>query len=142
MNPTGTGTTLASWKGLCATVATTLCLALPQPAAAADGAGPESFHERMTQQLRELQQRPQRGEWVNPWAPGGHPAAIGSADARLQAIVAAHTRAALDRGGWSNPWMRGGRYAAGEPLLAVAVGGGVTSPGEQPLAAAPLLAAR
>lgn len=142
MNMTDAKTIRVAWTALCAATATALNLALPLPAAAADGAEPLSFQDRLLQQLRELQQRPQRGEWVNRWAPGVAPAAPESADARLQAIVAAHTRAALDRGGWSNPWMHGDGYAAGDPLRAAAVGGGVTSPGARPAAVVQVLAAR
>lgn len=112
-------------------------LALPLAAAAAGespGAEAASFDLRLTQQLREFQNRAQQPEWVNPWLTGlrtSVPEPVpASADRRLNALVARHTRAALDRGGWSNPWVVGPAYAAGEPLLAVAVGGGATTLGE------------
>lgn len=124
-------------------------LALAMPAAAgeaqpeADSAG---FHARLMQQLREFQQRALQPEWVNRWAPGlsaTAPAAVPeSADRRLQAIVAMYTRDRLDRGGWVNPWVGDGNDAAGEPLLAVAVGSGVTTRGEPARQPAPLVAGR
>lgn len=107
---------------------------------------PAGFHARLMHQLREFQNRAQQPEWVNRWAPGlgmSAPAAVTeSADRRLQAIVAIYTREALDRGGWANAWAGGATYAAGEPLLAVAVGSGVTSRGEPARLPAPLVAAR
>lgn len=47
-----------------------------------------------------------------------------SADARMAQIVAQYDRSMLDRGGWENPYLPS--VSAGNPLLAVAVGSGVT----------------
>lgn len=72
--------------------------------------------------------------WVNALMPAATGAAADtvpalSAEQLLQRALAGYTRAALDRGGWRNAWVMGDRYAAGEPLLAAAVGSGVTSVG-------------
>jgi len=56
-------------------------------------------------------------------------AATPSADRHLQRITAGYTREMLDRGGWCNPWMSAAAYSAGEPLLAVRPGEGVTTAG-------------
>ncbi len=52
-----------------------------------------------------------------------------SADARMAGIVAQYDRRMLDRGGWENPYLA--KVSAGNPLLAAAIGAGVTQ--EQPL---------
>jgi hypothetical protein len=50
-----------------------------------------------------------------------------SADQHLTQMVSEYRRPMLDRGGWRNPYLR--NVALGNPLLAAAVGGGVTTPG-------------
>jgi len=97
------------------------------PALAADS---DAAFDAEVQQSRNLALR---GVWQNPYLPQATGAATGeSADHRLQIIVASLTRAHLDRGGWRNALMAGDHYAAGEPLLAANIGGGVTSPGAAP----------
>jgi hypothetical protein len=90
-------------------------------------------------------QLPLRSAWINPLMPQGT-GLVGfgsvSGDEKLQAIVATYDRARLDRGGWRNAWADGDHYAAGEPLLAVQVGAGVTSGGGVPVAASVQLASR
>jgi hypothetical protein len=49
-----------------------------------------------------------------------------SGDRTLTRIVAQYDRATLDRGGWENPFAPDSHYAAGNPLLAVRTGEGVT----------------
>lgn len=116
-------------------IAAALSLILAAPAFAADAdapTSPVSVHEQMMMQIRDLQNRSHAGQWINPWMPiatGMMVDSRESADTRLQTIVAGYDRAALDRGGWRNPWVAGHHYAAGEPLLAAAVGAGVTSGG-------------
>lgn len=71
--------------------------------------------------------------WVNPMMPAATGAAPAqSADQQLQHRLAGYTRDLLDRGGWRNAWVADSHYAAGEPLLAAAVGAGVTSGGAAP----------
>lgn len=98
-----------------------------------------SADDALNQETGQFRALATRGAWINPWMPA---VAEPSGDARLQAQVAAYTRQAMDRGGWANPWVRDTRYAAGEPLLAVAVGSGVTSRGETLREPVRLLAAR
>lgn len=133
------------------TLALAMALALPVLPMAAGAneaqaeAGSASFQTRLMQQLREVQHRAQQPQWVNRWAPAVSvpaPAALNeSGDGRLQAHIGTYTRARLDRGGWVNPWAGGGTEA-GEPLLTVAVGSGLTSRGEPLHVSASLLAAR
>lgn len=66
--------------------------------------------------------------WVNPILPAATGSDTGpSGDQLLQQRLVSYTRELLDRGGWRNAWVTEAHYAAGEPLLAVAVGAGVTS---------------
>ena len=69
-----------------------------------------------------------RGIWRNPLRPlatGQEPSP--SADEVLTAIVRSHTRINLDRGGWANPYVPVPGYDAGNALLAVSPGNGITS---------------
>jgi hypothetical protein len=101
--------------------------------AAAQTAGPAinadaAMNHHLLQEYKNLGPR----TWVNPMMPaatGNDGAPALSADLRLQRQVASYTREMLDRGGWRNAWAAGDHYAAGEPLLAAAVGAGVTSTG-------------
>lgn len=71
-----------------------------------------------------------RGRWHNSWmvqAAGSTAARGPSADERLLYIVSGHTRDALDRGGWANAMLTNSTYAAGNALLAVRIGDGVTT---------------
>jgi hypothetical protein len=111
------------------------CLALftAAMAASAQTAGPVTSADaamelHSSQAYKNLDQR----TWVNPMMPtatGNFATPTVSADQQLQQRVAGYTRESLDRGGWRNAWVAGSHYAAGEPLLAVAVGTGVTSGG-------------
>jgi hypothetical protein len=87
-----------------------------------------------------------RGAWINPYVPSAAAANpitavevadgatvvaprddAGSGDEMLMRAVAEYTRAALDRGGWENQFVTDPSYAAGNPLLAVPAGEGVTT---------------
>jgi hypothetical protein len=86
-----------------------------------------------------------RGAWTNPYMPHGTGNdATASADEVLAGILAGYTRDVLDRGGWFNAWVASPGYDAGNPLLAVRQGEGVThSAARQPPAfAAPRHTAR
>lgn len=70
-----------------------------------------------------------RGTWQNPLLPaatGAEPTPR-SADAIMAEQVAHYSRKVLDRGGWSNPHAPGSGYDAGNPLLAVQPGNGLSS---------------
>jgi hypothetical protein len=111
-------------------------------AASAQAAAADDQLNAAVEQFRAM---PLRSAWVNPLMPQGTGLvafASVSADEKLQAIVASYDRARLDRGGWRNAWADGDHYAAGEPLLAVQVGAGVTSGGGVPVAASVQLASR
>ena len=71
-------------------------------------------------------------KWVNamlPAASGDYVmvAEARSADEGFMRQVAFYTRDMLDRGGWANAFISDDHYAAGNRLLAVRVGEGVTS---------------
>ena len=112
-----------------AAIAITAAGVFPARAASADA----QLHD-VLQQYRGADAR---GQWVNALmpeatglasaAPGAAPGAAPSGDRHLNQLVAAYTREQLDRGGWANAWVREDHYAAGEPLLAVRVGDGVTT---------------
>lgn len=105
-----------------------------------------SADDALNASLQQFKQLQARGEWHNslmPQATGRLMADGPSADSVLQAVLAGYDRVALDRGGWSNPWVQDASYAAGEPLLAVKVGDGVTTLGAaRPAPAAAVFAAR
>jgi hypothetical protein len=67
-------------------------------------------------------------EWQNPLMPAGTGEyALRSADEILTATLRIYTRDVLDRGYWVNEWVDGATgYDAGNPLLAVNTGSGVT----------------
>jgi hypothetical protein len=66
--------------------------------------------------------------WVNPHMPHGTGVyANDSATDILAAIFVTYTRERLDRGGWVNAWAPTPGYDAGNPLLAVGQGEGLTS---------------
>ena len=70
-------------------------------------------------------------EWQNVWMPqaSAHaPAVSPSGDVQMGEIIASYTRSRLDRGGWENTWMSNSNYTAPNPLLAVGIGSGATSP--------------
>lgn len=72
----------------------------------------------------------QRGAWSNQWMPlGTGVQATLSADRVLMAQVHAYNRALFDRGGWTNPYVPVPGYDAGNVLLAVLPGEGVSSGG-------------
>jgi hypothetical protein len=83
--------------------------------------------------LQQYRSADARGQWVNALMPEATglasvaPGAAPSGDRHLNQLVATYTREQLDRGGWANAWVREDHYAAGEPLLAVRVGEGVTT---------------
>jgi len=138
---------LAFLAVLAAMAAATLALlttAMPAAAQMAGGAttGADAAMERhLRRDYKNLGQR----TWVNSMMPAaaGAAAPAVSADQQLQQQVAGYTRDLLDRGGWRNAWAANNHYAAGEPLLAAAVGTGVTSPGAAiELAPRPLAALR
>lgn len=90
------------------------------PASGADAA----MEHHLGTEYKNLGQR----TWVNPILPAATGTEAGpSGDQLLQQRLAGYTRELLDRGGWRNAWVAQAHYAAGEPLLAVAVGAGVTS---------------
>jgi hypothetical protein len=71
---------------------------------------------------------PDRGEWTNRYmshGTGRYSAA--SADEILTATLRIYTRQVLDRGGWVNAFVSNPGYDAGNPLLAVRAGEGVTT---------------
>ena len=94
---------------------------LTQPAAAGD--------DQLVTAARELvADLETRGTWRNPLMPlatGQEPGP--SADEVLTAIVSSHTRINFDRGGWGNPYVPAPGYDAGNVLLAVPPGSGITS---------------
>lgn len=113
--------------------AASIALTLSLPARAAEG------DDLLNRAVNEYPSAQARGVWVNPYLPA--PRQV-SADDKLRAIVAGFTRSQLDRGGWVNPHVAADHYAAGAPLLAAAIGGGVTSGGEPAHVATQRLAAR
>ncbi len=114
---------------LAAALAIAAAGALPAQAAPAD--------EQLQDVLQQYRSADARGQWVNILMPAatGLASAAPSGDQHLDRIVAAYTREQLDRGGWANAWVREDHYAAGEPLLAVRIGDGVTTR----VAAAPVM---
>jgi hypothetical protein len=116
---------MTTHQSLVASAAAAFAIALsgvfPAQAAPAD----EQLHD-VLQQYRSADAR---GQWLNTLMPEatGLASAAPSGDQHLNQIVAVYTREQLDRGGWANAWVREDHYAAGEPLLAVRVGDGVTT---------------
>jgi hypothetical protein len=86
------------------------------------------------QEVRSLRQASAtRGVWYNTLMPAGTGRyASASADQVLGAILVSYTRQVLDRGGWLNVVMATQGYAAGNPLLAVRAGEGVTTAAVSP----------
>lgn len=105
------------------TFASAAMLSLPAAAAPADDA--------LTASLDQYQSLQVRGQWLNPLMPHGtgQYAATSqpSGDLLLQEVVAGYGRSLLDRGGWLNPYVNEAHYSAGEPLLAVGIGEGLTT---------------
>lgn len=85
-----------------------------------------------------------RGAWVNPYMPHGTGQfAAESADRILTATLRVYTRDVLDRGGWINPFVTERHYDAGNALLAVMPGEGVTivATAPKPIEVRPVIAA-
>jgi hypothetical protein len=104
-----------------------------------------SADDALNANLQQFKQLQARGEWQNTLMPQGTGRLMAdgpSADSVLQAVLTGYDRVALDRGGWANPWVSTEGYAAGEPLLAVKVGDGVTTIGAARPAPITALAAR
>jgi hypothetical protein len=91
------------------------------------------------------QSRPDEVAWYNPYLPEASGSYVApaeasdalaeagpneSADQHLMRIVAQYRRPMLDRGGWANPYLPS--TGLGNPMLAVAVGSGLTSPAAEP----------
>lgn len=108
---------------------TTFAAAFAITAAGVFPARAASADEQMAHTLQQYRSAEARGQWVNTLMPvaTGFASAAPSGDQHLNRIVAAYTREQLDRGGWSNAWVTNDSYAAGEPLLAVRIGDGVTT---------------
>jgi hypothetical protein len=90
-----------------------------------------SGEEAMASALHQYQTAGSSTQWQNVWMPeasGMAFAADHSGDSQMGKVIASHTRAFLDKGAWENTLMRNSQYAAPNPLLATAVGSGVTSP--------------
>ena len=106
-------------------IASSLCMANLTPATAGS-----DFIDPLYQKLiAEYGQSNRQSDWVNPWVPGATGVETRSeisGDGHLNEIVAQYTREMLDRGGWINAMLTNSNYAAGTPLLAVRIGGGVT----------------
>ena len=68
-------------------------------------------------------------KWINALLPeaSGDFVMVAAADEKFMREIAYYTRAMLDRGGWVNAFISDDHYAAGNTLLAAAVGEGVTS---------------
>jgi len=118
-----------------------------RPDAIADDQPAESADQAMARNVAPYDRaRLDSGGWENsllPSAAAGNPilaaqvgtgvtipAAVGesaSGDELLTRAVSLYTRARLDGGGWENPFVGAPHYAAGNPLLAVRVGEGVTT---------------
>ena len=111
------------------TTAQTLAAALAIAAAGVFPAQAAPADEQLQDVLQQYRGADERGQWVNALMPEatGLASAAPSGDQHLNRLVAAYTREQLDRGGWANAWVREDHYAAGEPLLAVRVGDGVTT---------------
>ena len=111
------------------TTAPSLAAALAIAAAGIFPAQAAPADEQLQDVLQQYRSAETRGQWVNALIPEatGLASAATSGDQRLDRIVATYTREQLDRGGWANAWVREDHYAAGEPLLAVRVGEGVTT---------------
>jgi hypothetical protein len=94
-------------------------------AEASAASGDDAFNQVVRQYTRPIA----NGQgWVNPHMPHGTRVyATNSATDILAAILVNYTREQLDRGGWVNAWAPTPGYAAGNPLLAVGQGEGVTS---------------
>lgn len=110
-------------------LAATLSVAVAMAAAVAFAARAAPADDLMHDALQQYRSAEARGQWVNPLMPEGTGVASAepSGDRQLTRMVAAYSREQLDRGGWVNAWVTNDSYAAGEPLLAVRVGEGVTT---------------
>lgn len=74
-----------------------------------------------------------RGVWTNAYMPHATGDASASADEILTATLRLYTRQVLDRGGWVNPYVGSNQgYDAGNALLAVRQGEGVTTVARAP----------
>ena len=109
--------------------------ALPSSSRAAVGDVPISDGASADESMRQYRQpQDERGAWRNPYLMQ----APESGDQMMASIVVEYRdRAELDRGGWENPYLP--PAAAGNPLLAVAPGSGLTAgsgPSEGSLASA------
>ncbi len=96
----------------------------------ADGAAEGESADVAFQRMLSTFSGPSDARWVNklvPEASGDYVAAEGSADERLNRMVAAYNRDTLDRGGWNNVYAPDSNYAAPNTLLAVDIGEGVTT---------------
>ena len=94
-------------------------------AEASAASGDDAFNQAVRQYARSIAS--EQG-WVNPHMPHGTGVvAANSASDILATILVNYTRERLDRGGWVNAWAPTPGYAAGNPLLAVGQGEGVTS---------------
>jgi hypothetical protein len=111
------------------TTALTLAAALAIAAAGIFPAQAAPADEQLNDVLQQYRSAETRGQWINTLMPEatGLASAAPSGDQHLNRLVATYTREQLDRGGWANAWVTTEGYAAGEPLLAVRVGDGVTT---------------
>jgi hypothetical protein len=90
-----------------------------------------SSEDAMEASLHQYQLAAQSTEWQNVWMPkaSANAVAVGmSGDQQMGQIVASYSRSNLDRGGWENTLMTNSNYTATNPLMAVGVGSGATSP--------------
>jgi hypothetical protein len=90
-----------------------------------------SSEDAMEASLHQYQLANQNTEWQNVWMPqaSAHAMTVAlSGDQQMDQIVASYSRSSLDRGGWENILMTNSTYTATNPLMAVGVGSGATSP--------------
>jgi hypothetical protein len=102
-----------------------------------------SAEEAMEASLHQYQMVDAGAEWQNAWMPQASANAVAlapSGDLQMGEIVASYTRSILDRGGWENSLMTNSEYTAANPLLAVGVGSGATSPAMERMQASDQLA--
>ena len=90
-----------------------------------------SSEDAMEGALHQYHSASNNTEWQNIWMPQASANAIAvapSGDLQMGEIVASYSRTALDKSGWENSFMSNSNYTAPNPLLAVGVGSGATSP--------------
>jgi hypothetical protein len=90
-----------------------------------------SSEDAMEASLRQYLSADNSTEWQNVWMPQASANAVVvalSGDQQMGEIVASYTRSNLDRGGWENTLMTNSNCTATNPLMAVGVGSGATSP--------------